>query len=131
MLLGRACSRSICTTRARTPMLMLVSAPLHPRRQILKAYGLCFSAGGIKGFAPLLKLGNLKLGIGRRFLFAAAAGIMMLGRACSRSISTTRARYLMLTLVSAPLYPRGQICRAYGLCVSAEGIKGPISMLSK
>lgn len=72
MVLGRACSRSISTTRARIPMLMLVSAPLHPHSQIFNAYGLCFSAGGIKGFAPLPKLENSKTGIDRRFLFAAA-----------------------------------------------------------
>lgn len=29
-------------------------------------------------------------------------------------------------LVSAPLYPRSRIFRAYGLCFSAEGIKGPV-----
>lgn len=31
---------------------MLVSAPLHPHSQIFRAYGLCFSAEGIKGPVP-------------------------------------------------------------------------------
>ncbi len=49
MVPGQACSRSTSMSRARTATGMLVSAPLYPHSQILKAHGPCFRAEGIKG----------------------------------------------------------------------------------
>ena len=54
MVSGPVCSRSTSITRARTAMVILVSAPLYPHCQIFKAHGLCLSTEGIKGFVSCL-----------------------------------------------------------------------------
>ena len=70
------------------------------------------------------------MGTGQSFLFAAAIIGMVPGPACSRSTSITRARTSTMMLVSAPLYSPSQIRRTQGFGVSAERLKGSVSMLS-
>ena len=97
------------------------ASPPHPDIQSLRAL---FQSRGIKGFAPLPRSGQSESGADRRFLCAAATGMTPPGRACSRSISGTRARTVTAMLVSAPLHPRSRIFKAHGPCFRAEGIKG-------
>ena len=105
------------------------ASPPQPDIQSLRAL---FQRMGDKGICPLAERDYPKLGTGRRFLCAAARiGQKVPGLACSPSGSLNRAGTPMRMLVSAPLYPHSQIRKAYGLCVSAEGIKGPVSMPSK
>lgn len=102
------------------------ASPPQPDIQSLRAL---FQRMGDKGICPLAERDNPKSGTGRRFLCAAAPiGVTLPGLACSRSGGLNRARTRMSMLVSAPLYPRCQMRRAYGPSVSAEGIKGPVPM---
>lgn len=104
------------------------ASPPQPDMQSLWALFQCM---GDKGICPLAERDYPKLGIGRRFLCAAAlVGLTCPGLACSRSPWVIRAGSPTQVLVSAPLYPHSQICKAYGLCVSAEGIKGLVSVPS-
>ena len=144
-LLRRAFSRFPFTTPVPTATATLVSAPLYPRvrcrsltgqRSVQGYKGVRFLAGDYgkkqKGprkppvterRKPLNVAERRQSGTVHSCLCAAATGTMVLRRAFSRLHSITPVPSPMLTLVSAPLYPRVR-CRSLTGRRSVQGYKG-------